>query len=223
MLDWNVSLKWAYLHYIGYILFDLGDEYVSFILLVIINLLIIVGFSVIVAFIVNRKALFVSWNKIVVVLLIQIIGVSITMFILFGAYPWRCALLHGVGQQKCYQQLAGNTKDISWCKGDQICISNAARISEDLSLCDILNNEERRGGCYAWIKKDASFCKGRNRGNCVENIAIATLNFELCKSIGSRIYRNSCYIGVAKGIKDDSICEFIQEEHRKKDCYRYAK
>ncbi|MFA5643735.1 MAG: hypothetical protein WC949_04205 [Candidatus Paceibacterota bacterium] len=43
--------------------------------------------------------------------------------------------------------------------GRDLCYANVARIKEDLSACDGIQNKEMRGACYADVgKKDPAVC-----------------------------------------------------------------
>jgi len=136
-------------------------------------------------------------------------------------------------KNRCYWNVADAKQDSSFCQNiiDDQDLKNRclATIGSDSLLCDKINNQPERNSCYLNIaikKNDQSLCEKMDETEIVEEwkqdtqiICMATVSGDksLCEKINRESEKEDCYFGVAVEKKDDSLCE--KTGIAKDECY----
>ena len=132
-----------------------------------------------------------------------------------------------IQRDDCYTALAKSNKDPNLCdktatwKKD-ICYRDLASLTADEKLCEKIDGSKIE--CYisvAKVKKDPNICRNLEEGqeDCYQEVAVASNNPQLCEELKDNIKTMLCYTVVASRLRDSSICENINEEAFKNDCY----
>ncbi len=128
-----------------------------------------------------------------------------------------CEKLDRIPKISCYTDLAVKNNDTSVCLNLEeskinICIHNTAINKKDASYCEDLVGEglelaNSKSSCIlgvARVSGDASLCK---TDYCIEEVALATLNEDVCEASELNLNKEHCYLEVAQKKDDHSICE----------------
>lgn len=143
-------------------------------------------------------------------------------------------------RNECYASIGNKTSDVSICNKvindpDQFsdCIENIAINTDNRSLCDKVDSENKRG-CYLGFdlnlsktSGDTAICdKIKNEGwgssqigSCFSYVAAYTDNYSLCEKVSD--YSNSrdvCYLGVSRKSTNIGICDKIRWQYNGYQC-----
>lgn len=148
---------------------------------------------------------------------------------------------------RCYEDTAVNLSDPLICQripidkedciyGDcynwrDTCYNQVAEKAKNSSICDFMLDGRVKDGCYMVTgidEKNPSACDKINsietRDTCFSLIVGSwngTDDQSLCGKIQKQLSRDFCYAGVAHDLKNISICEKIEGDVWKKNCYGY--
>jgi hypothetical protein len=134
-------------------------------------------------------------------------------------------------QEVCLIELAKSKKDINICnlispasKFISACYTEIASAKQDGSLCNKLSNQEDKANCIEGIAKaslEPDLCYNITSGwsrarqeDCLATIAAQTKNFELCKKISEYEHQNECVLRVAKNSATPFACDSLTNAAR---------
>ena len=115
-------------------------------------------------------------------------------------------------QNKCLDRVAEKTNDPKACKlivGDESRMNNcfksvAAGLAKEEVCEEINNNEKLKASCFA-------------------DVGIASGNESLCAKKGLSAWeKKNCYTKIAENKKDETICDNLENEREKAECYKFV-
>jgi hypothetical protein len=131
----------------------------------------------------------------------------IVFVLAFGIYGCCGAATSPTSEAMKISKEAERQNDSSLCERIEIpywkddCYAGVAMTTDNVSLCDKMEDQITRGGCYSETAQDLAVC------NRIDNQDI----------------KDACYAHVAKIKKDPAICDSIQNQIWKTRCYTDAK
>ena len=146
----------------------------------------------------------------------------------------------------CYGDLGAKYKEPSICEqiggGRDVCYNDVARELKDEKLCEKIIQKDQKDECYKEVgpeKKDAEICnkisdnskKGINdiRGQCLSGVVRYMIKEDkpkpkeaylvICDTIQSEENKEECYKEVATNFSDPEICSKLKIPWEYNDCY----
>lgn len=106
-----------------------------------------------------------------------------------------------------------------------LCYSNIAGDSGNVSICKKINTVAYKDVCFSNVgvkNQDAALCEqsGSQRDFCLDKVAIARGDLTLCDILSDKEYdKPTCYLRIAENKKDPSICQMIESDSIKENCF----
>jgi hypothetical protein len=148
--------------------------------------------------------------------------------------------IDGFDENRCYQELAEKTKDVSICDNitrpssiekspndyKWFCYEEVAHAQNDPAICDLIpevtlnernGNTQRKDRCYQWFNLCEKIQSISNRDGCYTNKAEFTKDIQSCELVSEKM-RDYCYSRMAFHNKNAAYCEYIQNAERKMSC-----
>ena len=107
------------------------------------------------------------------------------------------------------------------------CYTKIAKESKNSSICEMVYTPSLKDSCYENISislGDFSLCKKIftpwGQDDCYEEVAIKTQDVTICENVDpSWNTRDKCILHVARAKQNPSLCEKIQSQKFKTECY----
>ena len=166
-------------------------------------------------------------------------GLCYTRVAVASQSPAICGAQEVWDKAGCYISVAQETKNANLCskadyRSDE-CYYLLGQINLDVKICEKIKDATQQEGCRQQIATrlgDLSTCENIKdqyiRDSCYSEIASKSKNIAVCDRVEEKNSRDFCYLDFIRRakeiiIRDPSICEKIQRDDIRKECYQAIK